>query len=217
MKTQLHKHTTGLKKFSISSALTLAVCSLSPAAVVVSNLGELEDSPWSVRNTQYIGMSFTVGNDFSAWTLDSVDIRALNFGATTDFIVELHADSAGAPSVAALATLTGANPSITGNYNFTPISSITLTAGTTYWLTAESATSQYGWVRTTSTAESTALSGWSIGNNIGASLDSGASWGTLNLNPAKFAINATGIPEPSSLLLLGIGSLAIIRRKRAKH
>jgi hypothetical protein len=215
MKLHPYKHISALRKLSIVTTLSIVASSLSHAVTVVSNLLELDFSIWPIHSTQYVGMKFIVGTDFSTWTLDSVDIRATNSGANTDFIVELHADNAGVPAVAALGTFSGANPIITGDYNFIPNTSLTLTAGTTYWLTAASTTNQYQWINTNITAETTALPGWSIGNNIAVSDNNGASWIAFALSPAKFAINATGVPEPSSLLLLGIGVLVIIRRKRS--
>ena len=212
----------------LATTSVLATAPLAQAAVTVSNLGiqDAGTAGWGVYTTQFIGMSFTVGSDYGSWDLDSVTIKAYSASGSptsSPFIVELHADDgSGRPAVTSLATLTGVDPSTLGEYSFVPTAPFTLGAGLTYWLTAESLGSGptgYGWVMTEpqSGAESTALTGWSIGNNIAASGDQGASWAAHNLNPTKFAVNATGVvPEPGSLGLLALGGLAAATRRRRR-
>lgn len=213
------------------NALPLVIAALSAAsglsqgAVAVSNLGIADNGladGYAVNGMQYLAMSFTVGTESTAWSLDSVDFKAnAGPGALLDFVVELHADSgSGSPSVPSLVTFTGENPSEEGIYNFVPVSAFTLSAGVTYWLTAEQLPSpgSYSWIFTSplSGAESTALDGWSIGNNLSASPNGGASWDVYDNAPAKFAVNATPVPEPSAMAFawLALGGWAGYRTRK---
>lgn len=218
-------HTSILKSCTLSIVAVTLSSTIAQATLAVSNIGlpESSGSGWAARSDQYVGMSFTVGSDYTSWTLDSVDIRALANGTPTgDFIVELHADDgADKPAVASLLSFSGSNPSTQATYNFVPSSSYTLSSGTKYWLTAKSSASSpnvYGWIYTdpTSGAETTALTGWSIGDNVSASFNGGAAWSIFSLNPAIFAVNATGIiaPESSTLAFLALGGVAALRRRR---
>lgn len=219
IKEKMKAHRSIIRIGLLSIAAIAFSSSLVKATVAVSNL-ELPQGPggWTITSDQYVGMSFTVGSDYSSWNLDSVDMVV--FGSSTnDFFVELHEDDGtGKPFVDSILTFTGANPSSSSiaTYNFIPSSPFTLSAGTTYWLTAESV-GLYGWIYTnpSSGAESTALTDWSIGNNLAISTNVGASWSVDGSNPAKFAINATGIaPEPSSIALLALGGVAALCRRR---
>ena len=209
----------------LTTAAVLAVTPLTHAAVAVSNLGIADGNGWAIISEQYIGMSFTVGSDYSSWSLESVDIRAVASGSlSSGFTVELHADDGfGRPGLAALVTFTGGNPATLGDYNFVPATPFTLSAGVTYWLTAESQVpagpNVYQWINTESSngAENTALAGWSIGNNFTYSTNQGASWRYAENAPSKFAVNASqAVPEPGALGLLALGALAAATRRRRR-
>ena len=197
----------------------LATLPHASAAVVTTNLGEPTDNNgWGVQSSQWIGMSFTVGTDFPLWTLDSTDLRAsANGPVIPDFTVELHADAGGVPGLL-LMTFAGPNPTALGTYTFAAAPATTLTASTTYWITAESMSingAAYSWVRTLpDSGADTGLPGWSIGNNVGASFDAGATWDAFNIGPSLLSISATPVPEPSVTLTGGLAVLGLLLRRR---
>ncbi len=205
----------------------LAVISPSAHAVVaVSNLAAPDNgSGVDARNSQYLGMSFTVGTGFSQWSLNSITVRAAAGPAqpAASLIVQLRSDVAGSPSSSVLQSFTGSNPGLTpSNLVYTPATTIVLTEGSTYWVTLTSNTAEgsdtYSWILTDpiSTTE-TGLPGWSIGNDLASSSDQGDTWFTFSADPAKFSIDATGIavPEPTAAFLLGISLVGLgTRRKR---
>lgn len=207
----------------LSIAAITVSSSLASAAVVVSNLDVANTGSYKIVHiSQYVGMSFTVGTDYSSWNLDSVDLLALKSGSPgTNFTVELHADDGDKPAVAAFLAFSINNPSgdSAGVYNYTPTSPYALTANTKYWLTAragDASSNRYGWVTSspTSFVESTALTGWSIGDGISLSSNQGSSWTTSDTATALFGVNATAIPEASSLAFLALGAASALRRRR---
>ncbi|MBX3117621.1 MAG: PEP-CTERM sorting domain-containing protein [Fimbriimonadaceae bacterium] len=83
----------------------------------------------------------------------------------------------------------------------------TLNSGTDYWLIAEAA--------------SDAWQAWN-NNNIGdvgphaVSNDGGATYGIGNGSRNVFRVEVEPVPEPASMAVLGIGALALIRRRRSR-
>ena len=100
--------------------------------------------------------------------------------------------------------LSNATPNFNGNFN--------VTANTRYWI--EIATTGWGYgaqVRTTSDSSETGFAGWSIA-------DSSQFWTGEPSGPSiKMNIYGTAVPEPSalSLLAIGLGGLAVMRRRRS--
>ena len=190
----------------------------------VSNLGNVDSGGGhAVHDTQWLGMSFTVGSGFSTWTLDDVKLRlSINGPTAHDFALELHSKAAGTIGLE-LGTFSSVDPGgLTADYTFTPKGTYLLSAGNTYWITARSLTTGGGgyiWSSTTDPAE-TGLPGWSIGDEILISTDHGITWNPApGLSPAMLAINAHGtpspaVPEPATLFTLSLASLALLRRRR---
>ena len=187
----------------------------------VSNLGQpASGAGYDVHGAKCVGMSFRVGNDFSSWTLDGLELRLSAKGNTAnDLAIRLHADSAGMIG-ATLGSFHGLDPrGLALNYTFTPDAALTLTAGSTYWITATSPSTGYSWSSTASSILESGLAGWSIGDGMAFGNIPGVDCGpNAALPPAMFAVHATGLPalpEPATALtlLITFAGFGLARRR----
>ena len=114
-----------------------------------------------------------------------------------------------------LGSLNGSSdPSTAGIYTYTA-SDIVLESSTTYWIVIECTTSLTVGSYTWSETDRTSYSGnWDLGMGHYSS-NNGSTWGRTTYI-CQYAINATAVPEPSTvaLLALGAGVLWQVRRKQ---
>ena len=113
----------------------------------------------------------------------------------------------GAAAPVTLLTVLDSPPQIngTGDYTFTPASSLTMLAGETYWARAtEIAGGNVQWMR-----ENPQLLPTGLATHAGY-IFNGNSSGARN----RFEANGTLVPEPGTLSLLALGGLALLRRRR---
>jgi len=210
---------------TILTALTAAASGSASANTVVSNLGEAGGASVSVgpfsSNTQGdpLAQAFSTPTTGPGWTLNSLTftLDALGSGAG-GLTVELYSDNAGIPGTS-LATLSGTSPSVTGfaNYTFTTTSTVTLATNTTYFavLTAPSPTStdKYRWRQTTT--GQTGDPGWAIADSS-YYYNSGSVWTQDTGTPNYIAVDASAVPEPSTVLLVlaAAGGAYFLKRRR---
>ena len=79
-------------------------------------------------------MSFSTGPGLG-WGLESATLRAHAVGTAGDLTLALQSDSGGLPG-AQITALSGPNPTVLDNYDYTPGGPITLAPLTTCWITA---------------------------------------------------------------------------------
>ncbi len=118
-----------------------------------------------------------------------------------------------------LATLNGStDPSTTGFNTYTPSSNLILSPNTIYEIVLTAGTTiadgAYEW--SVAGLNSYSASGNWAGGGVIAKSNNGSSWGNqpLIFVNAQFAINASAIPEPSTVLLLLLGSGVLIYVQR---
>lgn len=191
----------------------LMVCAGAVSAdVIISNLDGNDGSQSADLDALRVkGMGFTMpaGDD---WTMDFATIRLRANGAGIEPIVQIWSDVGGAPD-AVIDTLV--NPSFADsgivNYEFEPSGSVTLEAGATYWLIVygTGVGSTFDWM-----ASSPAQTPTGVATHAGALFDTdGPPPGNNSSILNSYSINATLVPAPSSLALLGLGVLAARRRR----
>jgi hypothetical protein len=210
-------------KFAAAALVCLSVigsATVSHADIVFGNLGASGTNALNpstnagISDVNWLAHGFTVGGTNTV--LSSVTL-GLYDNSNTVARVQLFASGSGSvPSGLPLATLTQTVSSLTPalmTFSFSP--SLSLTSGSSYWVVV-------------STTETSGLFNWSFNdegdfptaqNSSGysalspvtkASTDSGASWSTSGVNrPASISITSiTAVPEPSSIVLAGLGVLA---------
>lgn len=137
--------------------------------------------------------------------------------------LNLIADNAGSPTGTLIATgtsLLGPN----GVLNFS-LGSVPLIANNTYWVTVQdinaSSGSYFSWLRNTADIAPSGLNSSGYTFPTGGSLESsdgGANWSPY-ASGAKLGITVEAVPEPSSLVMagLGIGGLAMLQWTRRRR
>jgi len=156
-------------------------------------------SGWGIGGTdqQVIAFQFTSA---ATGVLASVEFAYFTLASGT-LNVELFEDSSDTKGSQMIAW--GVNPSgpVTTLYN--PFPSVALTAGNKYWLQVSGVTS------------TGASGGWNINNQ--SLFTSAYYWSTTGsgyttLQTSVFRVNT--VPEPASMAALGLGALALVRKRR---
>jgi hypothetical protein len=180
------------------------------ADIIISNLPGNDATQTAGINsgTRTKGMGFTMGA--GDYYLTDVTMRLDITFVDTVPVVEIFTDAGGVPGTS-LTTLL--NPTIDtlgiANYSFTPSSLFTLSGGTSYWVVASAADdiNTYSWK-----ASSPAQNPTGIATHIGATFGAYPPSNSSSII-VSYEINGRAVPVPSSLALLGLGGLALRRRR----
>jgi hypothetical protein len=201
------------------------------AGTVYSNLGPggsfTSENGWSIGYPfgpgecgQSIAFSFTPSNNFY---LSSVDLAIANGSPTgsSEFLVAIYSDLSGAPDkiletasgIAPITASVGTAPEETSNIAF--LGSTLLSSGSKYWLGLHPTSAQptdlgWWWNIETTNLQSTA---WQSNTPLQVLL--GGTWEkTYVLVEAAYQVNGIVVPEPTTVCILGIGALSLLRRKK---
>jgi hypothetical protein len=197
----------------------------------LSNLGEPSTGSVSVGSDSWLAVAFFTGTNVSGYSLNSIQLAMTDASGNPSGFTVMLCGFNGLPG-SSLGTLSGStDPSTAGIYTYTPAANLTLLprAGYSIVLTAGTAVADgaYGWSYGSYAGNNTynQSGGWGTFVDVYAlgeiyTSTDGLSWGMhangFFSNP-QFAINATAVPEPNILSLLGLGGLGFLwHRRKAK-
>jgi hypothetical protein len=215
-------------KTIIASLIGFTLALLSPQIVqaqgttYMSNLGQASAGSLAVGSDSWLATLFEAGTNSSGYTLNSIQLAMAGAsGNPNGFTVMLYNEQgiSGEHPGSNLGTLNGSlNPVIGGVFTYTPVSNLTLSPNTVYFIVLTSGTTvangAYEWDYTS--VNSPFWPGGWFGSGAGGfqAFSNGSSWNSLDSDYAQFAIDATPVPEPGILGLLGLGGLAFFCHRR---
>ena len=200
-------------------ATSVTPMGIAQGALRVSNIGQTPNGNGFVGSDSWIAQNFFIlASDPNDYTLNTVDLLMNSAaGNPGDFEASIYSGVAGGAPNTFLGSLSGSdNPSVGGVHSYTA-SGITLTGGVGYFVVVTSATplaqGAYDW----SASDSFTQNGsWVINHQYATSSD-GSAWQVSARDEAfQMALYATVVPEPTSLALLGLGSLALVMVRRRR-
>jgi uncharacterized protein (TIGR03382 family) len=163
----------------------------------------------SVHDSKAAGFVMPAGDPY---TLDFVTLRLAFFDTDSVPMVQLYSNAGTVPG-SLIHTLS--NPTIsvtTDDFVFTPTSTVTLDAGETYWIVVWNdapVANSFRWM-----ANSPSIVPTGVAINAGYRFSNGGPPPTGNSTTLNsYSVNATIIPAPSGLALLGLGLVALRRRR----
>jgi hypothetical protein len=186
--------------------------------VYLSNLDQTPTGNNAVGSDSWLAYGFLTGTNSTGYSIDSIQLGLANAaGNPNGFNVMIYSSIGDLTPGSSLSALSGSdNPSAAGNYTYTPASSLTLSAGTAYFIVVTGGTvvanGAYEWnyVDTYSYDEN---GGWvaplgifSIANYQSSD---GSSWNPVE-GLSQFAITAEAIPEPGVLTLCALVGLSLL-------
>lgn len=202
-----HKINT-IQLFSALACLFFTTISPAQAEIITDNTGEPSDAG-VLSSGSWAAQSFTT--DATVYELSRISIQATS---GLNLTLSLYDNNAGVPG-SLIHTLTGPT-----NFGFpeqlriyTPTSVVLLNASTTYFVVAKASGGLIDWRLTPSTAQT---GPGSIGDGPFASANSGASWAGPFGMPVKLRVEGTPVPEPSSLLCLGLVGVGLLSDRRVE-
>lgn len=184
--------------------------------IFVSSLGQPTAGSMSVANDTWVAASFQTGPSPGGYALNAIQLlMSQASGIPNGFTVMLYSFAGTPPH--SLAALNGSDPATSGVFTYSG-ASFSLAPLSTYWFavtaTTPVATGSYRW--SFSDAGDISSNGWKIWGSYQTSAD-GIHW-TRDFKTFQFAVNATAVPEPSSLALWFSGgiiaAIRFIRRRK---
>ena len=197
---------------------------LGQSQTFLSNLGESPGNSFAVSQNSWAAQAFNtgdnfVGNHLAGFQLNSIQVfMDAPIGNPSGFALSIYSKVTRneGPSFL-IANLVGNNPSSPGIYTFSA-SNLTLGPQNVYWIvmtsSSPSTSGSYVW-RESSTLNYQGIGRWTPYPSHDSSAD-GITWAINGNQPFQFAINATAVPEPSSLLLLSVGGSFLFTRLARK-
>jgi hypothetical protein len=181
---------------------------------LLSNLPSNDGGQGIVSSGTQRAVSFTTSG--TAFSVTSVTMRLTNYISSTDTaLLTFRLNNGGSPSATVFASLNApvSESNADGNFVFTPTSGITLTANTTYWLVIAAASNAetFSWLRSDPSETPTGLATFGI---QAISENSGGTWSAGSNGPHSFAINGNTVPEPGTILLVGLGLAGVLYFRR---
>ncbi len=134
------------------------------ASVLVSNLMQTDNAEINL-STVSAAQSFRTGTNTGGYTLTSIDVRIATSAGTNVPAMVVKSGSAGGATVATLTGPSAFAANTTRVYRYAAPSGVNLAASTDYWVVIASGQSGLKWQATNSDSESSAATGWSIGND----------------------------------------------------
>jgi hypothetical protein len=217
-----------MKNIVISGVIVLVVALLAPqitqaqGTIYLSNLGQPSAGSLAVGSDLWLAAGIHTGNNVGGYVLNSVQLGMTDAsGNPGGFVAMLYTDvGIGGPLPgSSLGTLSGStDPATGGIFTYTPVSSLTLSPYTTYFivLTAGTAVANgaYEWSYAGGNSYNP-FGGWSFEGFFQSS--DGSSWNYTSSAFAQYAIDATAVPEPGVFGLFGLGgSFLAWHRRKAK-
>lgn len=197
----------------VISSILAGGLSATASTVAVGNI--LESQSGSLGFTSFsttYATSFTTGPGL-ATPLEAVILSLQrNPGQSNSTTVSLgiYSDAGGQPGSSLVSLSSPQIPaSATSPQNFTFTGNLQLAPSTTYWVVAEGQENSTFWTQTNQDTQS-GLTGWEIGDDHYLKVGNGP-WSNNGSEAMRFNVV---IPETSSALLAGLGSLALLRRRR---
>jgi hypothetical protein len=203
--------------------LALAICAAlagpAHASIIIGNLPGDDGSGRGFANTQAMGMGFTMLADY---TFDDVILRfavATVAPSPSQVDVAIYSNSGANKPGTMLVDTTGpasflANTS--ANYTYTPVSPLTFTAGTTYWLVVHYTGSfAFQWKQSNPEVDPSGSGANYFGETFGNPYPN---WDGGDYERGNFQLEGTGgsVPEPSLLMAPGLAVLAWVRSRRPR-
>jgi hypothetical protein len=185
----------------------------------LSNLGQPSSGSAAVGSNSWLAAPFRTGINPGGYQLNSIQLSmAAASGDPNGFIVSLYNLNGSQPG-SSLGTLIGSDPGTGGVFTFSA-SGLTLAPSSFYCIVATGATvvaqGAYPWTLADSGSFSSS-DGWT-GSIIYYTSTDGSGWSFIRPRPLQFAVDATAVPEPTSLAMIlccgaTCGAFALRRRR----
>ncbi len=192
------------------------------AAVYVSTLEQPSASTgYGITSSQYLGVGFTTGGSLGGYQLNEVTLSLYWINDEVSLLApKIYASEAGTglpvggPLFADFALITPGTEAT--DYTFTVTAPFLLTANTAYVLTFGSSAIMGGYGALATSDPSTNVGGWSMGDFMAVTSDSGATWGRGDSLNLKVSVDASAVPEPSAFIFLGVAGMAVMALRRRR-
>jgi len=192
--------------------LTPKAC-LAQGTMFFSNLAEPTANSVSIGADSWLAQFFLTGGNPAGYRLDSIQLLMSEpVGDPAGFSISIYGGTnPGLGPENMVASLTGNEPASAGIFTYVGTEVLLAPRGE-YWVVATSTTpaeeGSYSW---NVAGSSGSVGSWRSAGFYNSSTD-GSAWTVPGDHWLQFAINATPIPEPSILALLGLAGLCLVSR-----
>jgi len=208
----------------LGAELLLAQIASGQGTTYISNLGQPPIGSGAVGNDSWLAQPFTTGTNSFGYALDSVQLLMdAASGSPSGFTASIYSSPGNGAPGSNLGSLTGSDPAAGGLFSYAA-SGLVLSPGTYYFVVVTAATpiaqGAYQWSAADSFGRIFKAPGdpWTIPDGYYSSTN-GSSWTSqARQNIFQFAVNGTGVPEPTvySLAALGLTLLGLRWRRHFK-